>query len=539
MHSSRPSIPTRASQRLTLSLVALLALASWGLLASDRDPGGPEAAGAAIGERPNIVLIQTDDQTYRQFSRQVMPNTKRLLANHGTTFRDYIATTAQCCPSRASLLTGQYAHNDGVTSNGVGYRGLVDKGSVLPVWLQQAGYLTLHVGKFMNGYQQFADPPSLVPPGWDQWYSFLGGSRYYNYDLYVNGAVSHRGDRATANATRVANRKAVQLVRNWASEAVPIYLQLDEPSPHIASQRDPFGQCAHAPMPERRDEGAYRHAPLPKPPSFNERDMRDKPAFLRPAPRLARSEVNHVRKRWRCAIASLKGVDRGVAQVYRALKRAKLLRRTVFVFISDNGQFFGEHRIEKGKVLPYREALHLPLVIKAPKRYLGGQRAVRSVARPVANVDLAPTILSFAHAEPCPPSGSCRTLDGRSLVPLLTRSEHWPKDRGLLTEYNDPHPGGRYATCRFDGVVTGRSIYVQHPSVVDSASGQCVASDEVERYDLKRDPFELHNLCFAGKAANCPVNSSQSELESRLDRLRHCAGVRGRDHRVDGRPFCE
>jgi N-acetylglucosamine-6-sulfatase len=539
MHFSWTLSSTRPSHRLAVGILVLLAGAGWGLTASGPTPGGADAAGAALGERPNIVLIQTDDQTYRQFSREVMPNTKRLLANHGTTFRNYIATTAQCCPSRASLLTGQYAHNDGVTSNGVGYRGLVDKGNVLPVWLQQAGYLTLHVGKFMNGYQQFADPPSLVPPGWDQWYSFLGGTRYYNYDLYVNGGVTHRGSRPAANATQVANRKAVQLIRSWASEAVPIYLQLDEPSPHIAAQQDPHGNCDHAPMPELRDERAFGHAPLPRPPSFNEGDMRDKPPFLSSIPKLTQTEAKHVRKRWRCALASLKGIDRGVSEVYRALKREKLLQRTVFIFISDNGQFFGEHRIEKGKVLPYREALHLPLVIRAPKRYLGGQRAVSSVTRPVANIDLAPTILSFAHAQPCPPNGPCRTMDGRSLVPLLSHSEHWPKHRGLLTEYSNPRPAGRYATCQFDGIVTGGSIYVHHGRVVDPTSGQCVASNEVERYNLKRDPFELHNQCFAGNPANCPLDSSQADLVSRLIRLRDCAGIRGRDHRVSGRPFCE
>jgi hypothetical protein len=157
----------------------------------------------------------------------------------------------------------------------------------------------------------------------------------------------------------------------------------------------------------------------------------------------------------------------------------------------------------------------------------------------VANIDLAPTILSFAHAEPCPPNGPCRTMDGRSLVPLLTRSEHWPTHRGLLTEYRNPHPAGRYATCQFDGIVTGGSIYVEHGQVVDPTSGQCAASSQVERYNLKRDPFELHNQCFAGNPANCPLDSSQADLESRLIRLRDCAGIRGRDHRVDGRPYCE
>ena len=145
-----------------LAGAALLVAAGLGMDVSNGLPGGAEAARAARGGQPNIVLIQADDQTLGQFTPKVMPNTKRLLADPGTSFRDYIATTAQCCPSRASLITGQYAHNDGVTSNGVGYAGLVDKGNVLTVWLQRAGYLTMHVGKFMNGYQRVAHPPSLV-----------------------------------------------------------------------------------------------------------------------------------------------------------------------------------------------------------------------------------------------------------------------------------------------------------------------------------------------------------------------------------------
>ena len=138
-----------------------------------------------------------------------MPNTKRLLADKGTTFRDYIATTAQCCPSRASLITGQYAHNNGVTSNGVGYPGLVDKDNVLPVWLQQAGYLTMHVGKFMNGYQSGSPtlPPWCRPDGTSGTAS-SAGTKYYDYDLYVNGTRRSTAARtAAANATRVATRR--------------------------------------------------------------------------------------------------------------------------------------------------------------------------------------------------------------------------------------------------------------------------------------------------------------------------------------------
>jgi arylsulfatase A-like enzyme len=530
-------MPLRSHHRLALGAVGLLAAALLGLSASGAGVAGAQAPHRPGGP-PNIVLIQTDDQTLNQYTSASMPHTKKLLAHHGTSFRNYIATTAQCCPSRASLITGQYAHNDGVPSNSVGYPGLVDKESVLPAWLQQAGYLTMHVGKFMNRYEQFAHPASLVPPGWDQWYSFLGGTKYYDYNLYANGDVIHRGSNRAANATSVATQKAVQLIRTWASEAVPLYLQLDMPAPHVAAQRDPFGQCGRAAIPQPRDERAFAHARLPRPPSFNERDMRDKPAFLSSAPKLGRAQTSKVRRRWRCALASLKGVDRSVKQVYGAIKHAGLLSRTVFIFMSDNGQFYGEHRLAKGKVLPYQEALHLPLVIRAPRGYLRGERPVKAVRKPVANIDLAPTILSFARGEPCPQEGPCRTMDGRSLKPLMKGSSNWPRRRGLLSEYDAVSPGN-YSTCRFAGILTRETVYVEHSRVVDPDTSQCVPSNEVERYDLGRDPFQLHNACFGGEVGNCPGGRSQAKLESRLERLRDCAGIRGRDEQLSGRPFCE
>src|SRR5919198_2440335 len=125
--------------------------------------GGAASSGGPDDETapPNIVVIQTDDQTAAQLTTEVMPETKKLLARRGTSFTNYIATTSQCCPSRASLITGQSAHNHGVTSNHVGYPGLIDKGNVLPVWLRQVGYRTMHVGsKYMNGYERVAKPSS-------------------------------------------------------------------------------------------------------------------------------------------------------------------------------------------------------------------------------------------------------------------------------------------------------------------------------------------------------------------------------------------
>ncbi len=518
--------------------VALLAAAGLGLAASDPFPGAPgEATAAPGGARPNIVLIQTDDQTYKQLTRRTMPQTKRLLGRRGTSFTDYIASTAQCCPSRASLLTGQYAHNHGVTSNEVGYRGLLDKRNVLPVWLKRAGYRTIHVGKFLNGYAGFAEPNSVVAPGWNQWHSVLGGLSYYGYDLFVNGGAQHHGRRRGDHITQVLNRKAGRLVKRYAPKPRPFYLQLDQRAPHVGGD-DPHGRCKRAPIPVPVDKKLFRDQGLPHPPSFNEEHMGDKPSFLSSAPKVAAGKRRKIRKRWQCGLASLRGVDRGVGKLYDEVRDAGELRKTVFIFTSDNGLFHGQHRLLSGKVLPYEEALRLPLLIRAPKRYRGGAPRIKKVGRAVGNIDLAPTILDLTGARPCSAPGECRTMDGRSLMPLLRRSGRWPRGRGFLTEYRVPD-AGRYATCEFAGIRTRDTLYVRHSRVVDPGTTECVSADERERYNLKRDPFELRNLCFGGSSGNCPVDGKQLDLEARLSQLRNCAGIAGRDDRVGGRPFCE
>jgi arylsulfatase A-like enzyme len=529
----------RSHHRLTLGGLALLMAAGLGLFASDTLPGTPGEANAAPGRgRPNIVLIQTDDQAYSQLTRQAMPKTKRLLARGGTKFTDYVASTAQCCPSRASLITGQYAHNHGVTSNDVAYPGVIERGNVLPAWLQRDGYWTIHVGKFLNGYERTVHPNSVVAPGWEEWHTVLGSTAYYGYDLFVNGKVRHYGGRRGDHITHVLNRRAVRMVDKYAPKGHPFYLQLDQRAPHSGQQHDPYGRCGRAPMPMPADKRLFMDEGLPNPPSFNEADMRDKPSFLRSAPKLARDERRKVRKSWRCALASLRGVDRGVAKVYDAVKDAGELRKTVFIFTSDNGQFHGQHRLRTGKVLPFEEAMHVPLLIRAPKRYRDGAPRVGKVGRPVGNIDLAPTILDLAGARPCVAPGECRTMDGRSLMPLLRRSGRWPRARALLTEYR-VGDAGRYATCEFTGIRTRDNVYVRHTRVIQPGTSQCVPADQRERYDLNRDPYQLDNLCFGGIGANCPPGAQQRDLELRLGQLRACAGVPGRDGRVGGRPFCE
>jgi N-acetylglucosamine-6-sulfatase len=522
--------------RIALGVLALLAAMLASLV-----PSGASAAtnsGDLATDQPNVVLIQVDDQTTSQFKRKFMPETTRLLTQRGTKFTNYIATTPQCCPSRASLITGQYAHNNGVTSNGKGYPSLRDKGNVLPVWLQQAGYNTIHVGKFLNGYWKFVDRPADVAPGWTDWRTVVGGRfGYYEYFLSRNGDWHHFGKHKRDYITRVLSRTTVKAIHKYAPGEAPFYLQLDEHAPHGSGGRQVFrcsGKHIRAAKPDPRDLNAFRKAALPHPPSFNELRMADKPGFLQNVPRLDHDARANVRFHWRCALASLVSVDRSVAAVRNAVKRAGELDNTVFIYISDNGLFYGEHRLAIGKVLPYDETLLQPLVIDPP-----GSDEVRKVHEPVGNIDLAPTILDLADAEPCPPTGECRTMDGRSLMPLITGSGGWPDERALLTEYHAA-ASGRYQTCHYDGIRTANSIYVEHYSVVaNPATRQCRETLEVERYDLKSDPFELRNLCYGGAIGKCPRGPRQAELERRLHDLSRCAGIEGRDDKVDGRPFCE
>ncbi len=174
------------------SSLATAALGAVATLAMALAGGGVDEAGAKPKPqtRPNLIVILVDDMPM-SYLEPTSPNTIELLGNQGTTFSEFVVTTPLCCPSRATFLTGQYGHNNGILANRPGYSDLVDKRSTLPVWLRRAGYRTIHIGRYLNGYKQFAS--HAVAPGWDEWYSALEPRNYYNYDLEVNGDTVHYG----------------------------------------------------------------------------------------------------------------------------------------------------------------------------------------------------------------------------------------------------------------------------------------------------------------------------------------------------------
>jgi N-acetylglucosamine-6-sulfatase len=491
----------------------------------------PEVASAAAPARPNVVVIVTDDQAVQTVRPDTMPNLLNLIKPRATSFSDAIVTTPLCCPSRASLLTGQYGHNNGVLRND--YRQLQEKSNVLPAWLQRVGYRTMHVGKFLNLYRKARGPEAEPAPGWDVWQTLQEPNTYYDYRLSANGRKLDFGTKDSDYLTDVLSRKAARLVRRSAPRKRPFYLQLDEWAPHDSRGRG-TGPCGggHDPVPAPPDEGLFAAEPLPRTPAFNEEDVSDKPSFIQhQAP--VNAEV--VERNYHCGLASLRAVDRGIAKIHHALRKSGELDDTVIIFTSDNGYLYGEHRL-RFKQVPYEEALHVPLLISAPPRLLAGAARTAEVGLPVANIDLAPTILALARAKPCRRGGNCRVMDGRSLVPLLRGEERkWPRDRALVVEYNGRHRG--FSSCSYQGLRVAGQVYVEHTLTPNFDTGLCEPALEVEHYDLGSDPFQLDNLYPAPQLS--PQAERQQELATRLAALRGCAGIAGRDASKGGRSHCE
>jgi N-acetylglucosamine-6-sulfatase len=494
-------------------------------------------AGTEAGKNPNIVVIETDDQTLESLRSETMPNVIKLLGGDGTTFTNAVVTTPLCCPSRATFLTGQYGHNSGVLSNRPGYAGLQDRGSVLPTWLRNEGYVTAHLGKWLHQYETTIRPKTRVAPGWDEWHTALEPRAYYDYSLMVNGEKEAFGTSKRDHLTAVLNRTAVELIREYVPKRKPLYLQLDQYAPH-SGPGSTTERCRNGAVPAPGDENLFKDEPLPEAPSFNEEDVSDKPSFIASQNSLDAEAVENIQRRYGCALASLAGVDRGVKKIWRALGQTGERDNTVIVFTSDNGFFYGEHRLPKSKFRVYEEAIRVPLVMRVPRPLLDAA-PVPEVARPVSNADITATLVELAGARPCSSRGDCRVLDGRSLTGLMTGQDAgFPQDREIVIEFKEKGvPSELTASCEFAAVRTLGQVYVEHSSVPAEGGTQCKAATEIEHYDLANDPFQLQNLYPAPQGS--ALAQSQQALDDRLRELRDCAGIAGRDPQPDSGVYCE
>jgi N-acetylglucosamine-6-sulfatase len=387
-------------------------------------------------------------------------------------------TNALCCPSRSTILTGQYSHNHGVMHNdppdggAPAFRPLEDK--ALPVWLDNAGYATGYVGKYLNNYDG-----TYAPPGWDEWKGRVVGLPYLGKDQVEGFGMDGKNAEGRTH-TQVFADEAVSFVRQRAG-ATPYFLFVSPYAPH-----DPG---VHA----DRYDARFSDATLPRPPSFNERDVSDKPAWIRDDPRLTAEQIAEAEHRYRNRLRSMKDVDRMVGRIVGALRDTGELSSTYVVFFSDNGYHAGQHRLlMPPKRLAYEEDIKMPLIVRGPGVPAGVTRSGM-----VLNNDLAPTFTEWARANPLLPG------DSRSLVPMLGPSPPSNWRTAFLAEAAAHEQIGRPA---YRAVRTKNYLYVSY------------ADGEKELYDLDRDPYELDSYYpEAGDAL-------KERLRGRLSFLGRCSG---------------
>ena len=488
--SQRPTHSTPVTVGVLIAIIVIAIVLA--LLSSGPDSEGSEAEGdGAAAAATNVLLILTDDQDLA--SLEVMGEVQSRLAGEGTSFTNAFASLPQCCPSRATLLSGQYAHNTGVQDNAWpdgGYRAF-DGEDALPVWLSDAGYRTGWIGKYLNEYgnSDRGNDPREIPPGWSEWVAPVEHTDFqmYGYTLNRNGELRDYGSAPRDYQTDVLARRAKAFVRGSAEQDEPFFLTVAPLAPHRegGASRDRL-DAPRNPRPADRHRGSFADEPLPRPPSFNERRDQDKSAVVTDNPRLGAALIDWLTTLNRSRRESLLAVDEMVAGLVEELERTGQLERTLIIYTSDQGFLLGEHHLF-GKNRLYEEALAVPLLMRGPGIEAG---AVREAV--VGNVDLAPTILAATGTEPG------LELDGYSLLPADDDASQ-SRRPGLLLELYD---GGRFA-----GIRTDRYAYLDFGN-----RGR-------ELYDLQRDPFQLENL------AEDPTQAETVRtLQRQVDRLRECAG---------------
>ena len=432
--------------------------------------------------KPNILFVLTDDM--RTSDLRYMPKTKNLLAGGGVKFTNAFVTRSLCCPSRATILRGQYSHNHQVwgTWPPLGgfekFRDLGHERSTIATWLSNAGYETILIGKYLNGY----DDTTYVPPGWDHWHGYLG--KYSaTYQINENGRVAAY-DRSRIHDTDLFADKATHFIKNSASGA-PFFMYLATNAPHTPAYV------------ADRHKGMFSNEPLPNPPSFNEADVSDKPAWVRNKPRLMPDYVGYLTFLYRQRLRALQSVDEMVEQLVGALRDTGELSNTYIVFTSDNGYYLGEHRLE-AKAAAYEEAIRVPLLVRGPDVPQGVTRSQMAL-----NNDLAPTFASWAGVTP--PA----FVDGRPLSPLLSASPPASWRTAFMVEHRRFMNEGTYTLDKpnYHAVRTSQYLYVEYKT------------GERELYDLSTDPYELTSLHASASSMLL------SDLKARMDALKSCAGA--------------
>ncbi len=445
-------------------------------------------AAAAKSDKPNVIFILTDDQRWdclgcyeKPYLGLKTPNLDRL-AKEGARFRNMFCTTSLCSPSRASYLSGLYAHTHGVVNNFTEFP--VDLPSY-PKQLKAAGYATAYIGKWHMGEDN--DAPRL---GFDYWASHKGQGTYYDTTFNINGTETPTKGYYTSTVTKFAN--------DWLKQSrdVPFCMILGHKAPH-----GPF-------QPEPKYEHLFDNVPIEYPKTSFQLD--DKPTwykerldtwhgiygslygFRKDVPDRSPEGVKTFAKFIRSYAATIPSIDDSVGEIYQTLADLGQLDNTIIVFAGDNSFLLGEHGMIDKRTM-HEESIRIPLLVRYPKAVKPGT----VVDGMVLNIDLAPSILDLCGVDPLPKT------HGRSWRPLLEGSDaDWRTSWFYEYNYEKQFP----YTPNVRGVRTDTWKYVHYPHG-DGGPDRHMA----ELYNLADDPQETKNLIADARHA-ATVSKMQAEL---------------------------
>ena len=464
--------------RRTVLLLASVALGS--LLACGATLVGVEAQGQT---KPNIVFVLTDDQF--PGSENAMPALKSNVTNEGVKFTNMTSTFPLCCPGRATIQRGQYAHNTKIYGNSLplgGWNKFKARGehkSTMATWLNRSGYQTGLFGKYMNNYTELA-----IPPGWDRWYGWNGPKEGWS-------SVNDQGREkplVKQEADALVSKNALEFLGNRLDNSAPVFAFVN-----FGAMHDPY---YHANI----DDGRFKGAGVPRTPAFNEDSVADKPAYLR-NPKLSGSEISELDRDYRNGLRSLMRVDRFVGNASDLLRRKGEMDETYFVFYTDNGAHFGQHRFGHGKLQPYEEDVNFPLIVRGPGIPHGAKSGTL-----VGNHDIAPTLARIGGAS------IPAFVDGRSFLTLAKDpNAPWTRTAILSERETNNEAPNKWSMLRMGG-----KVYTRHEGGAK------------EYYDLARDPHQVHNALGTGDTTYTPPDSTiRAYYEDRLTNLYRCSGHEG------------
>jgi arylsulfatase A-like enzyme len=428
-------------------------------------PSAAPQAAAAVGKRPNIVFILTDDLSLDLV--QYMPHVVKM-QQEGVTFANYFVTDSLCCPSRSSIFTGRFPHDTGIfrnTGNDGGFAAFHsrhEEQSTFATALAAAGYRTAMLGKYLNGYKPKNDPPEF---GWSAWGVAGNGYPGFNYDFSDDGKFVRYGNRPEDYMTDVLAAKAVGFIKQSAGS--PFVIEIATFAPH----------APYTPAP--RDADAFPDLRAPRTAAFDAAPDPNAPQWLRPQRPLSAADMAGIDRDYRKRAQSVLGVDKMIGDLAAAVAAIGEADNTYFVFSSDNGYHMGEHRLMPGKMTAFDTDIHVPLIVTGPGVAPG--RVVEEIAD---NIDLNPTFAEIGGAATAP------NVDGRSLLPLMHGQAVAAWRKAALVEHHGPvrnlvdpdFPGLRSGNPTTYEAIRGSSfVYVEY------------ADGEKEYYDHATDPLELHN----------------------------------------------